>query len=79
MTYRSSDRSDDDFLRGFATALASLIREYDQPTIAANIAWGNGLCLADFEFIGLDESDLKPLRAAMRAKAKARLAAGRRA
>lgn len=55
-------RRDVDFLKGFGMAVACIVREHDMPSLAAGIIADNGLSLSDFEGIGLDDFDLKPLR-----------------
>jgi hypothetical protein len=57
---------EDNFLRGFAAAMAALIREHDQPTMAVDICRCSGLTLWHFERAGVDSFDLKPLRKAFR-------------
>lgn len=44
-----------DFLLGFAAAIATLAKEYDQPTIAGLIIYTNSLTPNDFN--GLDLTD----------------------
>jgi hypothetical protein len=53
-----------DIVRGFGAAIADLIRDYDQPTMAVQIARSNGLSLTHFEIAGCDKFDLEPIRKA---------------
>jgi hypothetical protein len=53
------------FTRGFAAALADLVRAYDQPTMASEIAKRSGLTLKDFVAAGVEPFDLDELRGAM--------------
>ena len=50
------------FEAGFACALACLVRDYDQLTMAANIARDNGVTLKMMREAGTDPADLKTLR-----------------
>src|SRR5579872_5454838 len=55
------DRS---FTCGFAAAISTLIRIFDQPTMARDIAHSNGLHLHDFENAKVEPFDLEPIRKA---------------
>lgn len=61
-----------DFILGFAVAVASLVRDHDEPVHAASIIAGHGVSLKDFEAAGVEEFDLKPLRALFRSEAQLR-------
>jgi hypothetical protein len=50
------------FHQGFACALGALARNHGEPSVAADIARGYGLTLADFEAAGCEEYDLEPFR-----------------
>lgn len=54
----------DEFVCGFAIALAELIRLHDEPTLARDVIDGNGYALNDFERAGVDRYDLIELRKA---------------
>jgi hypothetical protein len=54
------------FMCGVALALASLVREHDQPSMAVDIARRNGITLHDLKSANPDEFDMKPLRKAWR-------------
>lgn len=56
----------DAFHYGVACALGTLIRSYDEPTIAASIIRLNGIKLSDFKKAEVNEFDLKPIRKALR-------------
>ena len=59
------------FRRGFAAALACLIRDCDQPTMAFNIAKSNGYELRHFTQAKVDAFDLKPIRKMFREESPA--------
>lgn len=58
--------ADKHFYQGFACALASLARGLGPPSMAIDIMNTNGITLADLEKAGVEEFDLKPLRAEWR-------------
>ena len=60
--------SDDDraFYHGVALALATLIRSYDQPSMAVDILKSNGISIEDLCDAKVDAFDLRPLRKAWR-------------
>ena len=55
---------DDDrgILIGMALAAAILVREFDQPTMAQEIAGAAGLTLEALATLGLEEYDTEPLK-----------------
>lgn len=55
---------DSSFTQGFAAAIAALIRERDQPSVAVDIAHMSGFSLSSFIDAGVDDFDLAPIRAA---------------
>lgn len=55
-----------EFYRGFAAALATLIRDFDQPTMAKNIMTSNGVTVRDLQRSKVEPFDLTPIRKAMR-------------
>ena len=61
-----------DFMLGFAAAVAALARDCDEPVHAASIISGNGLSLRDFEVAGVEDFDMKPIRALFRTEAQLR-------
>ena len=50
------------FRQGAAIALAILAREYDQPSMAADILLNLGLNIAKLRAAGVEAYDIKPLR-----------------
>ena len=60
--------SDKEFYCGFAVAIAALIREYDQPSMALGIMQSNGVRLADLRQAKVDAFDLRPIVKASRRK-----------
>ncbi|MGN7122882.1 hypothetical protein [Methylorubrum thiocyanatum] len=65
-----------EFVLGFAAAVAALARDCDQPVHAATIIRGAGLALRDFEAAEVDDFDLKPIRALFRTEAQLRTKRG---
>jgi hypothetical protein len=55
-----------DFVQGIACALAALIRDHDQPTIAISILRGLGVTASDLRGSGVETYDLTPIMGAMR-------------
>ena len=53
-----------EFLRGMAVVLGCIIRSYDQPTMAVDIARSNGLDLHHFASAKVEDFDLDPIRKA---------------
>ncbi len=51
------------FIVGIGYAIAEIQRGHDNPTIMVDVARAAGLSYEDFEKAGLDEYDLKVLRA----------------
>lgn len=49
-----------EFFSGVAVVIAALVRDRDEPVLAAGILAGYGIDLADFE--GVDEYDLAPIQ-----------------
>lgn len=49
-----------DFIAGFAAAVAAIVRQHDEPTIAADAIAGYGLTLSDFGHV--DQYDLDVIR-----------------
>lgn len=60
-----------EFVQGFAAAIATLIRAHDQPSVAVDIAMSNGLQLKDFEACGAEDFDLDRIRDAWRSERRA--------
>ena len=56
------DKYNKAFYRGYALAIASLIRLYDQPTVALGIMDCDGITIEDFEESDVDELELKCIR-----------------
>ena len=56
----------DDFVRGFSCALAELVKVYDQPGMAAEVARSCGITVAVMESAKIDAADLRLLRRAFR-------------
>lgn len=54
----------DDFLRGFAIALADIMRLHTPEVEVRDTIEGAGLSIADFERAGVEEYDLAELRKA---------------
>lgn len=52
----------DEFLNGFAIALATVQRLHDDPTAVDDAIKSNGLTIADFRKAGVDNYDLNVLR-----------------
>lgn len=52
------------FYIGCAIILGSLVRERDTPSVAIDIMRCNGITLKNLQDAGVDEFDLKPIRAA---------------
>ncbi len=52
------------FIKGFATAIATLVRGHHEESMAKDIAFENGLTLKDFE--GVDEFDLVQIKKALK-------------
>lgn len=52
--------SPDPFMAGFAAAVAAVVRQHDEPTVAADAIAGYGLKLENFK--GVDQFDLKVIR-----------------
>lgn len=52
------------WLRGYAAALAALIRLHDRGEIAKDIMLSDGLAVRDFEAAGVEGFDLKPIKEA---------------
>lgn len=50
------------FLQGYATALASLIRLYDKPSLVKSVMTMDGITLKKLIDAGAEEFDLKQLR-----------------
>ena len=59
-----------EFTRGFAAAVATLIRAFDQPGMAIEIVRSNGLSLADFQRADVEDFDLLPIRKAWAAEVR---------
>jgi hypothetical protein len=57
--------SNKEFYQGFAVACATLVRSYDEPSMAKYIMTSNGITLRDLKGAGVEEFDLAPLRKAM--------------
>ena len=55
----------DEFLNGFAIALATVQRMHDDPTAVKDAIEGNGLTIADLRKAGVDPYDLNVLRYCM--------------
>ena len=54
------------WFQGFAAAIASLVREHEQPALAREIIQDNGLTLGEFIDAGVVPFDLAPVREAIR-------------
>jgi len=54
------------WFQGFAAAIASLVREHEQPALAREIIQDNGLTLGEFIDAGVAPFDLTPVRDAIR-------------
>ena len=54
------------WFQGFAAAIASLVREHEQPALAREIIQDNGLTLGEFISAGVAPFDLAPVREAIR-------------
>lgn len=54
----------DEFLRGFAIALADMNRMHDNPVAVRDTIEGAGLTIADFKKAGVEQYDLRELRKA---------------
>lgn len=48
------------FYAGFAAAVAAIVRQHDEPTIAASVLAGYGVSLDELE--GVDEYDMQIIR-----------------
>lgn len=59
VTFKSGSDDDRAFYAGFACAIATLIRAHDQPTMAIDIMFSNGVKLNDLR--GVDGFDYKPI------------------
>jgi hypothetical protein len=64
------DAYEQSFIQGMACAIGVLVRSYDQPSMARDIATMNGYSLSDFENANVDEFDLKEVRKAFGKKEK---------
>lgn len=60
--------TDDDkaFYAGFSCAVATLIRTFDEPSMAADICKSNGVTLEQLRRAGIDKFDLEPITKAMK-------------
>lgn len=55
------------FVQGFAAALTTLVRTYDEPTLARDVAACNGYDLRDFVFHAVGQFELDALKKAFAA------------
>lgn len=53
-------KNDKEFFQGMAVVIAALVRDCDEPVLAANILVGNGVRLSNFK--GVDVFDMKHIR-----------------
>lgn len=66
MTEQTTDTAQNaDFIQGFACAVASLIRDHDQPSIAVSILHGMGVTVGDLRGSGVEAHDLAPILKAL--------------
>lgn len=61
-----AQRARNDFLQGFALAVAALARDHDEPTHAKNLMEGFGVTIDDLREAGVEAFNLIPIKHAMR-------------
>jgi hypothetical protein len=67
----------DEFLCGFACAVATLARHHGMPALAAMICQDNGISLSELIKGGVDAYDIEPLREELRNRQRPKLGAKR--
>ena len=59
-----------EFVRGFACAIADLIRDHNQPTIALDILSRNGITLEEMKKSKVDKYDLEVIELELKGEGK---------